>query len=246
MEVTGNYQIVGFDGLPVKGGIGRKPAILRDPATDRRAVVAAGRPLRWVGASTIEDAVARGLATLLPRPLGLWAPDACVAYIDLQHLSTPWGGMLLDQIQKRSIPLVPNAWVWCEPVTDALPRFHEWATLFLTSAEKLVEEWQMRSVDERFAAVVAEVDRARFCIAAVGADAGGLRRRAAVLLAAAYWLRGRGDDEALWRDLSLDFEQKELSSIKLEAIAWPGARPAPPPLWIDGLDFIREREPACI
>lgn len=245
MEMRHGPEIVGFDGLPVRGGIGRKPAILREPATGRHALAAAGQPLRWVAESVIQEAVARGLATILPHPLGAWSPEACVAYIDVQHLSTRWGGSLLAQVQQRSVLLAPSAWVWCEALADALVRFHDWARLFLDSAEGLLRGWDMRSVEERFAAIVTEVDRARFCIAAVGARAGDLRRRAAVLLGSAYWLRGRGDDPALWRDLALDFEPAELARIKVEMLVAPAAPVPPLPSWTDGPDFIREREPAC-
>ena len=55
MVVTGSYDVVGFDGLPVKGGIGRKPAIVRDAATGKYAVIASGRPLRWVSAGAIDE-----------------------------------------------------------------------------------------------------------------------------------------------------------------------------------------------
>jgi len=246
MVMTDNYEIVGFDGLPVKGGIGRKPAVIRDPATGRYAVIAGGRPLRWVDAGTIDEAVERGLATQLASPLGSWSPGTCVAYIDIQHLATPWGGMMLEQIKMRSAPLLPYAWVWCEPVTTALERFSIWAILFLDSAKSRFIGWDTHSADEQFAAVVADVDRARFCIAAVGASARDLRRRAAVLLAAAYWRGGRVEDEALWRDLSLDFDRRELDRVKSDAIASAGDHMIPPPIWMDDPDFIRKEEPACI
>lgn len=228
MAMTEPYKIVGFDGLPVKGGIGRKPALVYDPLRDAYAAVARHRPLRWVGEDALREAVERKLVTRLPKPLGPWHPDDCVAYIDLQHLKTPWGGLLLEQIKRRSTLVPPRAWVWCEPLPDALERFRHWARLFLDSAAAtLVEAWDLRSAQEGFAAVLAGVSGARFCAAAVGDGARDLRREAAELLAAAYLRSNRFEDEALWRDLSLDFDQNELDHIKAAALALP-ARPASP------------------
>jgi hypothetical protein len=246
MGMTKSYEIIGFDGLPVKGGLGRKPALVRDPATERYAVIAAGRPLRWVDEGTITDAIERGLATRFPSPLGSWSPDTCVAYIDVCHLATRWGGMLLGEIHAYAVPISPVTWVWCEAVSDALARLGRWAAELLASAERRLAEWEPHAAEERFETVVHDVDRARYCVAAIGEGARPLLRRAAVLLAAAYWRRARFDDERLWRDLAFDFDQTEIEAIKLDAIALPSGRGLSPPSWRDDFDAVRKEEPACI
>jgi hypothetical protein len=92
MDMTALYEIVGFDGLPVKGGIGIKPALVQDLAVNRYAVISGGRPRRWIEEPALIEAIERGLVTRFPTPLGTWSADSGVAYLDIQHIETPWGG----------------------------------------------------------------------------------------------------------------------------------------------------------
>ncbi len=246
MDVTGNYQIVGFDGLPVQGGVGRKAALVHDPMNDRYAVIAAGQPLRWVDANRIAEAAERGLVTRFLRPLRAWSPGMCLSYAHGQFLATRDGGMLLAQIEAQST-FISESWVWCEPLPDMLKRLESWGELFLGYAARRIDTWEARSAEERFSHTVADVDRARFCITAAGDGALPLRRRAAVLLAAAYLLHGRANDAALWRDLALDFNPGELDGLRAGPIqcAPTGADVSPAAAWTDDPVLIR-RESACI
>lgn len=246
MDVTGRYQIVGFDGLPVQGGVGRKAALVHDLANDRYSVIAAGQPLRWVHGDRIAEAAERGLVTRLPRSLGAWSTGISLSYAHVQFLAVRDGGTLLKQLGRQSI-FIPETWVWCEPLPDMLNRLESWAKLFLGYAARRVDGWEARSAEERFSLTVADVDRARFCIAAAGDGAHPLRRHAAVLLAAAYLLHGRVDDAALWRDLALDFDPAELDRVRADAIqcAPTGAGVALAAAWTDDLVLIR-KESICI
>jgi hypothetical protein len=245
MAVTGRYKIVGFDGLPVKGAIGRKPALIHDSEMDEYAAIAAGKPPRWVKRDFILDAVQRGLVTLFARPLGLWDAETCVGYTDLHHLETRWGGMMLQPIEACSMPLGSSSWVWQEPIADAIKRLDGWARTFLNSAESYLQTWGEQPAEGRLLLAVADVNRARFCVAAIGPAAASLRRRAAVLLAAAYLQQGRFEDERLWRDLAFDFEPHEIRRIKSEATSLKRSPPLPRSRWISG-DDERKIEQPCI
>ncbi len=153
-----------------------------------------------------------------PRALGLWTPESCVAYIDRELLATRWGGMILEQIGAQASPLAMSSWVWCEPRSIAINRFEAWANSFLREAERVIRDWDPHLADAQFATATAEIDHAGFCIAAISEAPIPLLRRAAVLLASTYWMAGKFEEEALWRDISFDFEPDEIRRIKSEVI----------------------------
>jgi hypothetical protein len=242
--MMGNFEIVGFDGLPVRGGLGLVPALVYDSSNKLYASISDARPHRWVKQEVILEAVEKGLVTLFPRPLGQWSPEVCVAYIDSQHLATRWGGRILDQIGAKALPL-PSSWVWCESTHIAIERFETWATWFLEEAERLVHRWDPHAAASHFTAAIEEIDRASYCVSTVEEQPGSLARRAAVLLASTYLLAGKFEDERLWRDISFDFEPEEIRRIKSESFSKAVILRKPSSRWVTDSEDKRVEQP-CI
>lgn len=218
MDSTAEPVVVGFSGMPVRGGCGIRPPILRDRSTKR--VTDSSRSPSWLSPEEYEDCVDRGLCTKLPREWPVTA-QGVVLYADQDFVQPPDESPCVITVGETTVAVVAGRLLYVRYLsrTDALSEIARWARSLTETATKQLElamrERRHRVRNEHLVRVEKTVLRARYCLAEGTNDS--LRRRATISLAVARQLRGE-EDEPVFADARIDFSDAAIAGMRTDAL----------------------------
>jgi len=222
MDSQADRIVVGFSGLPVRGGCGLRPPIYKSISTGFISD-ASCRP-RMIKPDDFYEYIEQGFATKLPTD---WSAieKGVVLYATHDFVRPTDGHPSIINIGDAKGILHADKLLYVNylPLHDSITKLNMWATLLIEDAEI-----QLRRVtkanDSQLTRVINSIMRARYCLAEVN-DLG-LKRRATITFAVARDLQG-GDTDPIFADARLDFTESAIVEIRREEIQLKRDRASP-------------------